>query len=124
MKLNQVLLCGIFLYVLPIIAMELNQHNDANMKLAMAISNGNVEQIKEAIKEGANPDQLPNPLLYAVVSRNEDLIKFLIAHDADPNFEIYPGTSVMRLAATIIQTPSVRDTIITLLKNWGCPRKK
>lgn len=65
------------------------EYIDPNTRYQNAIRSNDVDEIKRAIKEGANPNQPApyNALIYAVAIGDYDLIRFLIAHGADPDYK-------------------------------------
>jgi ankyrin repeat protein len=72
----------------------------ADRKLKMAIQNKDIDGIKEAINQGANPNTDPNPLLLAMSLNDSDLVKFLLEHGADANFIDGNGMSGMQYIDT------------------------
>lgn len=58
-----------------------------NVQLQKALNTGDIDSIKNAVENGANPNQFPNPLIFAIAIGEDSLIQFLIDRGANPHFQ-------------------------------------
>lgn len=82
-------------------------NNDENeKKLNSGINNGNLEEVREAIEQGANINKVKisllseeNPVILALNKNKVKIAKYLIEHGADANYSDKQGRSLLMFAA-------------------------
>ena len=85
---------------------------NANHNLLIARQNGDVEGMKKAILEGANPnDYYAHPLMHAVVLRDISFIRFLINHGANPEFQGTNGSALLFTQIYLRGTPIQKEIL-------------
>lgn len=95
------------------------KQNTPYQQLIWAVANQNDEQIKDAILKGVSPNQsFRNPLVYAITqyakTGDDNLIRFLIYHGANPEYHEGPfSVSPMSYAYSYL-LPEQREHFLDL----------
>jgi len=104
-----------------------NEYNILNTQLMVAIQSSDIQKLTDLINEGADVNystDLNTPLTKAVIQWNLQIIKLLLQHGANPNFNHpYSGTALAlaeerhaRAGQTDAQHRKKREEIIILLQ--------
>jgi ankyrin repeat protein len=80
--------------------------NVSDRNLYAGIKNGNLEQVKEGLQEGANINKIegmwilePNPIKIAIQSNKKKIAEYLLEHGADANYVDNSGISLLMYSA-------------------------
>lgn len=80
-----------FIFLIFFIICRIVHSDNWNLKLSEGIKERNIEKVKDAIKNGANPnekgDLTYHPLIWATMNGDTEIVKFLIESGADINIK-------------------------------------
>jgi len=94
-----------------------------NDPLGEAVRQESAEMALELLKRGANVNAGRGEALFeACESCDEDLVKMLLEHGADPTIRSEDGTTAIQVAKASADPPEDADGIIALLKEYGAKR--
>lgn len=96
---------------------SINQKNDfQDTPLHTVCTWGDIESVKTLLDAGADinsiGDQGATPIYNAIISENEDLVKYLLKHGASKKYKIFGNKSLYEYA----QNTNLSKEIIELLK--------
>jgi len=101
---------GILALLIILIAMSLSScligTEESDKKMLIGIKNGNLEQVKEALEDGANIDKIEglyleesNPFWLALLNNRDHIAEYLIEHGADANSTDIHGVPLLTISA-------------------------